>query len=705
MDSLTKAVPHFCGQVLIIDNHSDTGQLEILKQYLNSYIFPARLVELEKNYGVGGGRNKSAQLNETDWLIMLDNDMVLIKNPLPALHQAVDYLGAYYVNLPILQSDGIHVFACGGSIYLEPYADSYALGNSSVYPQVSRYEIELQEPFLSTYLFGGASMIHPEQFIKMGMFDEHMLVGFEDIEFSLRLYKEGVKIANAADYCLIHAHDLSTSKEDSTYRTIRFSEKQIKHSAEYIYQKYGLHAWTQWVEKWLNEKNKGTVDRNIELEAEEQPTQLSRYDQYIRLSNSAKPRIALVADARGWVFTNLTAQLERYLGERFIFDVYYYHDFNNPVPLLRQLSTYDLVHFFYRNNLFCLFEPSVYQQFLENQEDYLAFIDNYICKLPLTTSIFDHLFLSKEEIENREAFFQALIIGYSVSSQKLNGIYRAIDCYPDPIMIVDDGVDLDFFKPRNLERLGDTNRPLILGWTGNSRWGMSVDGIDHKGFHSIIKVALEDLQAEGVPVDGYFIDREVNRLPFDKMPDYYNSIDIYLCASDIEGTPNTVLEAMACGVPVISTNVGIVPQAFGPKQSEFIILERSVAAFKQAMQRLVGDPELRLRISTENRERIQEWSWKVKTQNWESFFNNMLERVKSLREDYKVLELRRQLLRNAAQVVIQRYQFLNVRAENERLIREMSVITSAKSYRALVRFRDSRLGRLLIRLMLWWRER
>ena len=50
------------------------------------------------------------------------------------------------------------------------------------------------------------------------------------------------------------------------------------------------------------------------------------------------------------------------------------------------------------------------------------------------------------------------------------------------------------------------------------------------------------------------------------MPEYYNGIDIYVCTSRTEGTPNTVLEAMACGVPVISTDVGIVPEVFGEKQ-------------------------------------------------------------------------------------------------------------------------------------------
>ena len=44
---------------------------------------------------------------------------------------------------------------------------------------------------------------------------------------------------------------------------------------------------------------------------------------------------------------------------------------------------------------------------------------------------------------------------------------------------------------------------------------------------------------------------------FGDMPEWYSHIDVLICASESEGTPNPVLEALACGVPVISTHVGI----------------------------------------------------------------------------------------------------------------------------------------------------
>src|SRR5262249_55401176 len=154
----------------------------------------------------------------------------------------------------------------------------------------------------------------------------------------------------------------------------------------------------------------------------------------------------------------------------------------------------------------------------------------------LSTSVYDHLFLNEKELGERSKIFNVLS-GYYVSSEKLNAIYKSIPKYPSPQATIQDGVDLELFKPKHLERFSATEgRDLVLGWVGNSRWASTLG--DFKGVHSILIPAVSALRAEGVSVRLEIVDRQKEHIRYDEMPEYYNRIDVYVCTSQIEGTPN-----------------------------------------------------------------------------------------------------------------------------------------------------------------------
>ena len=108
------------------------------------------------------------------------------------------------------------------------------------------------------------------------------------------------------------------------------------------------------------------------------------------------------------------------------------------------------------------------------------------------------------------------------------------------------------------------------------------------------------------------------------MPEYYNKIDLYICASLNEGTPNPVLEAMACGVPVISTDVGIVPEVFGKTQKEFILKERNIKSLKEKIIYLLNNLNMLEILSKENLESIKDWTWENKVKEFDKFFTKCL---------------------------------------------------------------------------------
>lgn len=77
----------------------------------------------------------------------------------------------------------------------------------------------------------------------------------------------------------------------------------------------------------------------------------------------------------------------------------------------------------------------------------------------------------------------------------------------------------------------------------------------------------------------------------------YEAIDALVIPSHSEGMPTVMLEAMLMGVPVISTDVGAVPDIVRDGQTALIVPESDEGALADAIVRLAGDPALRRRLA------------------------------------------------------------------------------------------------------------
>jgi glycosyltransferase involved in cell wall biosynthesis len=61
-----------------------------------------------------------------------------------------------------------------------------------------------------------------------------------------------------------------------------------------------------------------------------------------------------------------------------------------------------------------------------------------------------------------------------------------------------------------------------------------------------------------------------------------------------EGVPQAILQAMSCGIPVVSTGIGSILEAVRDKETGLVVPERQVEPLRAALNRLLGDAELRL---------------------------------------------------------------------------------------------------------------
>lgn len=547
----------------------------------------------------------------------LDNDIYFLANPLPDFQRDLATLGCHFMSLPLLNPDGKTLFAKGGHLYVSYENEELHIGAGSACEQTVIDE-KITDPFLSTFLFGGACIFNRTTFEKVGGYDEAMFVGFEDLDFSIRLFQQGYKVGSSGCSALVHDHPKPTSDSDRDYERERFSRNVLQKSALHLENKHGFKIWSDAVNHWLESRHK-----ELEL-GHTSPLHLPKVIE--REANDQKrSKIALIIDTDNWAFGNISRQLKRYLSDRFEFMVIPMDIIDNIDQVFLMARDCEIVHFFWREHLTLIGTP-YFRSYVETLGlNYAEFEQRFIKSKRITTSVYDHLLLDEIETKKRSILYTNLIDAYTVGSQKLNAIYSNIQGYPKPTMSTEDGVDLTMFGPRNIERFQEMeHRSLVVGWVGNSKWASELE--DFKGVHSILKPALHQLQAEGLKITPFFADRQERFIPHHLMPDYYSKIDLLVCTSKIEGTPNPVLEAMACGVPVISTDVGIVPQTFGPLQQEFILKERSVECLKATLRTVLRDRLILKKLSEENLESIRGWDWSIKAENFHCFFSSVLGR-------------------------------------------------------------------------------
>jgi teichuronic acid biosynthesis glycosyltransferase TuaC len=184
-------------------------------------------------------------------------------------------------------------------------------------------------------------------------------------------------------------------------------------------------------------------------------------------------------------------------------------------------------------------------------------------------------------------------------AQALKDVMVDLGCPPEKIRVIPNGIDPVKFRPQprasarqKLELPGQS--PIILSI------GRLISG---KGFHVLIE-AIARLRAKRpdllLLVVGDGPDRSrlaaqirslglqqnvrlIGALPHEELATWYSAADVFCLASQREGCPNVVLEALACGCPAITTDVGGTSEIV-TSPSLGILVERTPEAFECAIE-------------------------------------------------------------------------------------------------------------------------
>lgn len=100
----------------------------------------------------------------------------------------------------------------------------------------------------------------------------------------------------------------------------------------------------------------------------------------------------------------------------------------------------------------------------------------------------------------------------------------------------------------------------------------------------------------------------------------YHSSDAMLNPSRVDNMPNSVLEALACGLPVVSTNVGGIPYIVENEETALLVPPDDPQQMAQALVRLSTDSTLRTRLRERGIDEVRQYAWQEVRQRWLSLY-------------------------------------------------------------------------------------
>ncbi len=110
------------------------------------------------------------------------------------------------------------------------------------------------------------------------------------------------------------------------------------------------------------------------------------------------------------------------------------------------------------------------------------------------------------------------------------------------------------------------------------------------------------------------------------VPTWLQRGDIFLNTTDVDNTPVSVLEAMACGLCIVSTNVGGIPYLLEDEKDALLVPPRDPDAMAAAIRRLLSDSSLAERLSRNARRKVEQLDWSLVMPQWETLLRTAAKR-------------------------------------------------------------------------------
>jgi len=113
-------------------------------------------------------------------------------------------------------------------------------------------------------------------------------------------------------------------------------------------------------------------------------------------------------------------------------------------------------------------------------------------------------------------------------------------------------------------------------------------------------------------------------LPYSEVPQHLEKNDIFLNTSQYDSAPRCLIEAMACGLCIISTNVGGIPWIVSDQVDGLLVPANDYKAMAEAIRSILKRPELAHEFSTNGRRKAEIFNWPAIFSQWEVLFREVI---------------------------------------------------------------------------------
>jgi len=195
---------------------------------------------------------------------------------------------------------------------------------------------------------------------------------------------------------------------------------------------------------------------------------------------------------------------------------------------------------------------------------------------------------------------------------------RALRFLPSvSIEVIPNGVDLDSFCPAETARKSDALRLLTVGRLSvTKRVQMLIDAVeilhrDGRKLHLTIVgggQAEQELREIVSTRDLGEVIEMAGRVRAENMPQLYRDNDVFVSASMQEGMSNAMLEAMASGLPIVTTRCEGVEELIA--DNGMVVEQANAQSIAEAVETLAGDQERYSRMRTAARKQAEKFTWR-----------------------------------------------------------------------------------------------